>query len=305
MPPRRARPFLSRIPLGRALIALGLVLVAINVASAIWEVREARERTERSAQRDLTNITRVLTEQTAASLDAVDVVLRDLVRTGDARAVARSMSRLRDELIHMPAIATLLVLDAEGRMLANTGETPPVDFGLSRHPSFTVHRYASADKLHLSEPYPAAAEGTRWRFLLSRRLAGPGGRFGGVAVAAMEMQSFDRLYRSIDLGEGSFIALLSDAGVILSRVPAPPGVRGRGIPRGRAISAVQKTGRFEGWTESPITDQQVLIAALSVPGFPLFVASGRSAQAVLAPWRDEAWQVFDRTLLTSLAMLAL
>jgi PAS domain S-box-containing protein len=305
MPAPRARPALSRIPLGRALIALGLVLVAINVGSAVWEASAARERTERRAQRDLSNITRVLTEQTAASLEAVDVILRDMVRTGDARAVARGMSRLREELVHMPAIAALLVLDAEGRILAQGGDVPTTDPGFSTHLSFSVHRYASADKLHLSEPYAAAAEDTRWRFLLSRRLAARGGQFDGVVVAAMEMQSFERLYRSIDLGEGSFISLLTEAGVILSRVPAPAGIRGRGIPRGPGITAVQKAGRFEGWTTSPVTNERALVAALAVPGFPLFVASGSSEAAVLAPWRDEAWQIFDRTLLTSAAMLAL
>jgi PAS domain S-box-containing protein len=305
MPSPRVRSALSRIPLGRALIALGLVLVAINVASAIWEASAARERTERRAQRDLSNITRVLTEQTAASLEAVDVILRNMVRTGDARAVAQGMSRLRDELIQMPAIAALLVLDAEGRIVARSGDVPASEPGFSTHLSFSVHRYASADKLHLSEPYAATVEDTRWRFLLSRRVAGPGGQFDGVVVAAMEMQSFERLYRSIDLGEGSFIVLLTDAGVILSRVPAPAGIRGRNVPRGPGITAVQMTGRFEGWTTSPVTSERALVAALAVPGFPLFVASGSSEAAVLAPWRDEAWQIFDRTLLTSTAMLAL
>jgi hypothetical protein len=49
----------------------------------------------------------------------------------------------------------------------------------------------------------------------------------------------------------------------------------------------------------------VLLAAHSVRGFPLLVASGSNEAAVIAPWRDEAWLVFDRTLLTSAAMLAL
>jgi PAS domain S-box-containing protein len=303
---RRVRPLLSRIPLGRALIALGLVVVAINVAAAVWEASAARERAERRAQRDLSNLARVLSEQTSASLEAVDVVLRDVVRTGDAQAVVRTMQRLRDELAHMPSIAALLVLDAEGRIAARAGAVPATAADFASHPAFVVHRYAGADKLHLSEPYAVANDTPRWRFLLSRRLSGRGGAFDGVAVAAIEMASFDRLYRSIDLGEGSFISLLTDAGVILSRVPAPTGVRGRGIPpQGRGITAVQRTGRFEGWTESPVTGERVLIAALSVPGFPLFVASGSSEAAVLAPWRDEAWQIFDRTLLTSAAMLAL
>ena len=309
MPGGRARSALARLPLGRTIVAVGVVLVVINIASAVWDVRRAYDRVERRTQRDLTNMTRVLAEQTAASLEAVDVILRDMVRTGDARTVAERMPRLRDELAHVSTIAALLVLDAQGRVLARTGEIPAVDIDPAGHPFFTVHRGGGKDGLHLSEPYRERAEADteagRWRFLLSRRLNGPGGRFDGVVAAAIEVESFDRLYRTIDLDDGSFIALLSESGTFMSRVPAPPGIRGRQIPAGRGIVGVRERGRFEGWTTSPVTNEPVLLAALAVRGFPLFVASGSGERAVLAPWRDEAWQVFDRTLLTSGAMLAL
>ena len=76
MPTARIRSALSRIPLGRALIALGVVLVGINVCAAIWDIRKAHERTERRALRDFSNMTRLVAEQTAASLDSVDLILR-------------------------------------------------------------------------------------------------------------------------------------------------------------------------------------------------------------------------------------
>jgi PAS domain S-box-containing protein len=305
MPGSRARSALARIPLGRTLVAIGIVLVVINVASAVWDVRAAYDRVERRAQRDLSNMTRVLTEQTAASLEAVDVVLRDLVRVGTATKAADRVPRLRDELAHVSTIAALFVLDAQGRVLARTGDTPGIDADPAGHPFFAQHRDAGTDGLYLSEPYREGAEGEQWRFLLSRRLSDPGGRFGGVVGVAIDVESFDRLYRAIDLGEGSFIALMSDGGTFMSRVPAPPGVRGRQIPEGRAVAGVREQGRFDGWSTSPITNESVLLSALAVRGFPLFVASGSSERAVLAPWRDEAWQVFDRALLTSVAMLGL
>ena len=301
----RARSALARIPLGRTLVAVGVVLVVINVASAVWDVRTAYDRVERRAQRDLTNMTRVLAEQTAASLEAVDVVLRDMARGGTAKAAAERVPRLRDDLANVSTIAALLVLDAQGEVLARTGDAPAIDADPIRHPFFTAHRDGSTDGLHLSEPYREGTEGAPWRFLLSRRLNDRAGRFGGVVAAAIEVESFDRLYRTIDLGDGSFIALLSEGGTFLSRVPAPPGIRGRQIPEARGIVGVREQGRFEGWSTSPVTNEPVLLSALAVRGFPLFVASGASERAVLAPWRDEAWQVFDRTLLTSGAMLAL
>jgi len=305
MPPAGVRSALSRIPLGRALIALGLVLVAINVASAIWDVSAARERTERRAQRDFSNVTRLLAAQTAASLEAVDLMLRDAVRRGTPDKVAEAMPRLRDELTHVPQVAALLVLDARGRVLARTSETPSLESGLAAPAFFAGHRDARSDDLHMSAPYLGGAEGRQWRFLLSRRLGGAGDRFGGVVVAAIEVQSFDRLYDAIDLGAGSFITLVSDMGTLITRVPDPGNARGRQLAGGAIFAGVQRDGRFAGWTRSPITGEQVLIAASAVRGFPLIVASGSNEGAVLSPWNDEAWLIFDRTLLTSAAMLAL
>ncbi len=305
MPTARVRSASARLPLGQVLVGLGLVLVVINVASAVWDIRAAYSRVERRAQRDISNMTRVLAEQTAASLEVVDVTLRDMVRAGGAKTVAEGVPRLREELAHMPQIAALLVIDADGRVLARTGPTPGIDPGPAARPFFAAHRDHNTDRLDVSEPYHLVSEDASWRFLLSRRLNRPGGKFDGVVVAVIEVESFDRLYRSIDLGEGGFISLMSLAGYLITQVPAAADVRGTRIPRGRGVLSVESVGSFEGWTRSPITGEDVLVSALEVRGFPLFVASGSNERMVMAPWRDEAWQVVDRTALTSAAMIVL
>ena len=294
-----ARLALSRIPLGRALIALGLLLVAINVASAIWDVREARLRTEQRAQRDFANTTRLVAEQTAASLDAVDLVLR----TAPARPASEAIEpRLKDALPRMAQIAGLVVLDADGHVLSRSGDMPDFD-ALAQRPFFPARRDDPAGDVALSEPY-ALAEGGPWRFVLSRRVAGPGER-SRVAAAAIELETFDRLYRTIDLGEGGFITLLSNSGTLMTRVPVRPEVRGQHLPPDRMLQTVQREGTYEGWAVSPVSGDRVLVATAAVRGYPLIVASGSNEHAVFAPWRGEAMQVFDRTLLTSAAMLTL
>ncbi len=295
---------LSRIPLGRALIALGLVLVAINIGSAIWDVRSSYDRTERRAQRDYSNMTRLLAEQTAASMEAVDLILRDAQRTGRALEVAEALTRVGEELLRVPQIGAMLVLDAKGAVLARSSQTPAFDPDLVERPFFDVHREGPPDLLHLSQPY-RVAPGGQWRFVLSRRLNGADGAFGGVVAAAIEVEAFDRLYRTIELDQGAFITLLAANGALITRVPDPGNVRGRRLPGGQIQKDVERQGRFEGWTTSPISGDRVLLAAHSVRGFPLLVASGSNEAAVLAPWREEAWLIFDRTLLTSAAMLAL
>ena len=92
MPAGRLRTALSGISLTRALVGLGVLLVAINVSSAIWDIRSDRQRVLQRAQRDFSNLTRLLAEQTAASLEAVDLVLRDALRSGSSAKTAASAS---------------------------------------------------------------------------------------------------------------------------------------------------------------------------------------------------------------------
>ena len=138
MPTARIRSALSRIPLGRALIALGLVLVGINVGSAVWDIRSAYDRTERRATRYYANMTRLLAEQTAASMEAVDLILRDAVRTGRAGEVADVQTRVGEELLRVPQIGAMMVLDAQGEVLARSSQTPAFDPDLAERPFFAA-----------------------------------------------------------------------------------------------------------------------------------------------------------------------
>src|SRR5258708_8858002 len=130
------RAALAGISLTRALVGLGFLLVAINIGSAIMHVGIDRERSEQRALRDASNLTRLLTEQTASSLEAVDVVLRDALREGGAPRVAAATARFRDELLHVPQVAAFPVLDAAGRVIARTNVTPSSEQGLARPPFF-------------------------------------------------------------------------------------------------------------------------------------------------------------------------
>jgi PAS domain S-box-containing protein len=301
----RLRAALSGISLTRALVGLGALLVAINVCSAIWDIRSDRQRVLQRAQRDFSNLTRLLAEQTAASLDSVDLVLRNAVRDGSAAKAAAVLGRMPEELGHIAQLAAIVVLDRSGEVLTQTNLLPTIDPDLSKLPLFEAHREGRDPALILSEPFLGGPVATSWRFAMSRRFTSFGGAFDGVLAAIMEIDRFDRLYQTIDVGDGGFIALLSSEGVMITRAPDTGGVKGRRFYNHDIYQAVRTGGRFEGWTLSPVLNEPVLVSAQGVRGFPLFVATGATEAAVLAPWRDQAWLVGLRTLLTSVAVLVL
>src|ERR1700716_3686753 len=130
----------SRVTLRGALIVLGVLLVVINVASAVWDARTDRDRTELRARRDFSNLTGLLAEQTASALEAVDLVLRDIARDGSAAKIAALRSRLRDEVVHIPQVNAFLILDADGRVVQRSNEPPSLDTRLRERSYFIAHR---------------------------------------------------------------------------------------------------------------------------------------------------------------------
>jgi PAS domain S-box-containing protein len=305
MPAGRLRAALSGISLTRALVALGAFMVAINVASAIWDIRADRTRVQQRAQRDFSNLTSLLAEQTAGSLEAVDLVLRDAVRDGSASKAAAMLGRMPEELAQIAQLASIVVLDRNGEVLTQTNLLPTIDPDLSKLALFEAHRDGRGPAVILSEPFLGGPVATSWRFAVSRRFTSFGGTFDGVLAAIMEIDRFDRLYQTIDVGDGGAIALFSLEGVMITRVPDPGGVKGRKYYNTDIYEAVRSGGRFDGWTMSPVLNERALVSAQAVRGFPLFVATGAKEAAVFAPWRDQAWLIGLRTLLTSIAVLVL
>ncbi|HEX6297221.1 MAG TPA: PAS domain S-box protein [Burkholderiales bacterium] len=282
------RGALSRIPLGRALIALGIVLVLINIASGVWDVRTAHERTEHRAQRDFTNVTRVLAEQSAAALEAADLVLRDAMRRGVTDAG------------RLPHLAAVLLFNGQGKLISHGGNAADIDPALAERLYVAMRGKAQSGRLYLSEPYRGGLEGLDWRFVMVRSIPS-----GGAAVALIDIESFERIYRAIELDEGGFITLLSQENIVMTRVPDPLNARGTRLPQSAITTDLQREGRFDGWSTSPVTGEPVLLSAREVRGFPLVVAAGSSRSAVFAPWHVEAGVIAGRTFLTSAAMLAL
>ncbi len=299
----RPPSFLQRITLTWALVALGAVVVALQFAGAIWAIRMEAASNEETARRDFTNLTRLLAGQTAASIEAADLVLRNVTRHGSVERIAALLPGPGEDNMHQ--MAAFALIDPLGKVLKRSSDASAVPASVAELEFFRAHREGPPDQLFVSRPYQGGPDGTSWRFILSRRITGPGGRFGGVMAAVIDLERFERLYRTIDLGDGGFLTLLSMDGYVYARVPDPGSARGRQFTESTIIESVRATGRFEDWTQSPIINERVLLSSAAVPGVPMFVAAGATEAAVLAPWRHKAGRILVRTVLLSGAILML
>ena len=310
MPTALARSSPSWITLRRALFAFGALLVGINVGSALWDLRAQRALVERNALRDFSNLTALLAEQTAASLESVDLLLDAAVsnmRANGIGALAPREAVLKERISGLPQVRGVLLLGPDGRVLLDTEEQIPAGVDLSDRTYFAAHRDAVAGKHFVSEPFQGRTG--HWEFAVSAAIGDRSGRFAGVLAVKMDVAYFDRLYRSLDISGGGFVGLMTRSGTPITYVPGPREAFGRMEPGpGGVLEALQRDGRFAGWSTSTVPGQDltpVLISAAAIPNLALDVVVGTPERSALAPWRAEAVRIGVRTLLTSAAMLAL
>ncbi|HEX4779674.1 MAG TPA: cache domain-containing protein, partial [Usitatibacter sp.] len=197
-----ARQGLSGMTMRRMLLALAVLLVAINVLSALWDVRNDRDLVERNALRDFNNLTALLADQTARSLESVDVLLSaaagDISTAGVGEPSGRAL-RLKDRISGIPQIRAVLVLDRNGRVIVSTDEGTEIGADFSSRPYFLAQRDGAAGARFVSEPFTGQVTG-RWVFAVSKRVTDANGRFIGVLAGIIDIEYFNRLYRSLDIG---------------------------------------------------------------------------------------------------------
>jgi signal transduction histidine kinase/CheY-like chemotaxis protein len=300
---------LPSLTLRRLLFIVGALLVSVNLLSAIWDLRNSRVVVQRDAERVYGNIATLLADQTARSLESIQIIVRqtagDISRNGTGNPQLRSQ-RLAERIAGLPRIRDLLVLDRQGRVVLSTLSTPTLATDLSDREYFLRPRDDPAAASLVSEPFVSRVSG-KWSFAVSERLVGEGGAFAGVAAAIVDVDYFERLFSSVDMGGSGFVFLFTEGGVPVTGLPPlPPGLQGK--PYGDApalLDGIRSRGRYTGWIGDPEGRGQMLVAGRLVAGTRFAVGVGAREREVMAPWYAEVERVMLRTLLTSAFMLAL
>ena len=300
---------LPHLTLRRLLFIVGVLLVSVNVLSAIWDLRNSRVVVQRDAERAYGNIATLLADQTARSLESIQIVVEqaagDISRNGIGDPRIRSQ-RLADRIAGLPRIRDMLILDSRGQVVLRTLATPTPVTDFSDREYFARHRDEPRAGTLVSEPFLSRISG-KWSFALSGRLTGEGGGFAGVVAAIVDVDYFERLFGSVDMAGSGFVFLFTAQGIPVTGVPPlPAGLQGKPYADAPAmLEAIRSRGRYTGWISDPEGPGQMLVAGRQVAETRFAVGVGAREREVLAPWYAEVERVMVRTLLTSAFMLAL
>jgi PAS domain S-box-containing protein len=286
----------KRLRLG--VVVLGALVILAFALSSAYDAWRSYRYALIATDRELTNTANALAEQTAWTLQTVDLLLLDTARwyRSDSSQIAgeRLNGILQNRTVGVPQVRQVMIVDAQGNQRYSSLKTPPPMHNVSDRSYFIAQQDGTATGMFMSEPLVTRTEGQA-AVAFSRRLEDENGKFTGVVTAAVNLEDLTQYYRAVNVGLGSAIQLMRDDGTLLARNPATPDAIGQRFPV-LAGAATTRPSRLV----NPVDGQTVFIALAPVRNAQLKLAVTRDVAVALQPWRDETVRVGVRTLILML-----
>jgi PAS domain S-box-containing protein len=295
---------------GRRFVWIGGLFIGVICSLAAYDIVRSHRETVEATQHELETESRVMAEQTARSLQAVDVVLRHLVAQLQTGALVNATPDelhlyLKEQSVGLVQANGLVVFNADGTVRAVSQVPPdrvrPLDF--SNDPPFIRLRDDPDAGLRIDRALRSPGTG-KWVFPIGRRIAARDGSFAGGVGAPGLVDYFQQFYGDAYPNPSTRIALLHRDGTLLARHPPSDTALGRRFPELEALLPLPGGPPVASRGVSPIDGVDRFAAIRLVPDYPLVVVVTREASAALAAWRSQAIGSALRTLaLSALAAL--
>jgi len=292
---------LRSITRSRGLVrAATAVIVGLLLASgiAIWQLRQGAIADTEADDRRLGV---VLAEQTARTVQAVDLVLQDVSEKIALSSVHDLNSlhlifggygfheALAKRLTDLPQTEAFVITDSTGHLVNESRQWPMPDYSLYARDYFQYFATTPDPKPYISEPSTSLSSGARSVFL-ARRITGSDGSFLGVIVAPILLDYFDAFFAKTGFSDGGGVTILRSDGTALVRFPAAAGVPvgARTVPNAKWYEAVAKGGGHYQGLGAFSNAVPIFVSVHPLSLYPLVIDVTRTEAAALARWWREA-----------------
>src|SRR5690606_19600848 len=249
-------------------------------------------RTLHEAHSDALRLSKLLSEQTERTVQAVDVMLEgladSLAEPGIPAHDPAVEDRMRALLAGSPFVRSLFAVGPDGAVIQDNDHSRIARVSsLADRDYFRAHQERDVG-FYIGAPLRSRVFGD-WFVGMSRRIPSPNGRFAGVVAAAIEPAYFERIYNGLMLGRTDSVALFRRDGTLIARYPNLTSAIGTSYASyepfdGRLDAA--PIGTLE--TSGMIGGKERVLAYRAVDQLPLVVTVGLDREAALAPWRQRA-----------------
>lgn len=264
-----------------------LSCLAIVFVAVVWLWKDYQTTVE-LASVQLSNVARLLETHTSHVITNADMILDrvvDEIRDHDI------MDKGADK--RWPALGAIATrLPVSGRLWLYRADGTAVMASHLRHSSNNAsdREYFNAHKmpglgLFIGETVLGKTTGKKV-FNLSRRVDAPDGAFGGVIMAAIDIDVFIAAVSELKLGQSAAYALVRNDGAVIMRYPDAGATGKRFNLKSQAEIAKTPVGMIS--TVSSIDGLERLLGYRKHPQLPLTVVVSLSRDEVLASWRHRA-----------------
>jgi diguanylate cyclase (GGDEF)-like protein len=289
----------GRISRGTALTQGAVLLIVAAVLAIGITVWRMRQDALDAALSTTGNLAIVLAEQTDRSVQAVDIVVREVQEMAAASGLAtledfrrvfgteEVHGYLRSRADRLPQVDIIALIGADGGRV-NYSWGWPVAAGNLSDRDYIRHFAAENDtSLFVGEPIlNRATHG--WTISVARRVNGRNGVFLGVVLASMSLQVFTGLYASIELPANEAVMLLRRDGTVLVRHPDTTEHIGTKMQAGALWYPLVANGGGHYVSPGYFDQSERLVAVRPLRDYPLVVDVGIPSDIALMHWRQMA-----------------
>lgn len=204
------------------------LLPALLSAFLVWQVKTADYE---SGGRAALNVAKLIADDFENTFDHLDALLASVGRQyveglqSDPEEKLYLARHLQDALRDFPAIARIFIADANGQVVVGGGafKSKPTGADLQDRPYFK--KAAGGEKSLIFTGPIQSRFADEWIIALSRRLEDDQGRFMGVAVASIPVETFSKRLATIHLFHHGVVVFRNAEGVLVTRYSLEPGER--------------------------------------------------------------------------------
>lgn len=281
-------------------LASSLVVSAILSIVTFLLIREHAS-AQQAATRAATNIVQLIDADVLRNVELYDVSLQGLIATAkreDLKDVSPTIRHLAlfDRATAAPYKGDILLLDKHGDVIADSASVEPRKGNYADREYFQFHLQSPNLGMMISRPFRSRSVPHDWRISFSYRINDEQGEFSGVAEAAMRLNYFSQLFKSLNIGHGGTVNLVSRDGILLAQEPAlAEDMIGRDFSNRPNFMRILSEGDGSFTSMSSVDQTQRLYTFSQVGNLPLIVVVALSSQEVFASWQRTALLVSGAT----------
>jgi len=285
----------------RWLVLLGVALLVV-MQLLLYQLWSSHQEAMHEAGIKTRNYAAIFEARLDATLRRTETVVQALVRTtpeaalsqaATARFAGKLNAELDSRLLNFEELAGLRIFDANGDLLYASGNGHAASVNIADRRYFSLVRDNPQAGLVFSEVLTARTTG-RQSIVAARALRDGRGVFLGLVTGLIDVEHFQNLFRSLDIGAQGLLAIRrSDDFSLAVRWPPRDSEINRPLPEGspsrQAIGAGKSETTFE---MAGVIDGVVRVFSMhKLERYPFFVMAALARDDVLAGWRMRALAV--------------